>query len=293
MTEYDFLSHGKIGDRMYVVRECFGDPDQLFNMYVLVGEDKAAVIDSGMGVTGSLRQYIEENITDKKPVVSYATHGDLDHIGSAVLFDEQYMSYHDLRKLDWNLNVERRFSDLGVFCNNDPVVLEFCKDKYVHNENLKFKDVKDGEIIELGQITLEAVWVPGHSYGSMVYLDHEHKCAFVGDAISEFNAWQRCTDYEECLQAYEKLLRKLPEDCTLYNGHGSGPVSRSMLLDMIQGFHELLDGKVEKDVHVEGWKFPMVDPEELEYEMYHHHTGGIILNYNARVLPHRRNGEKG
>ena len=112
MNEFDFLSHEKIMENLYCVHEDFSHDDHSFSIFVVTGKDKTAVIDSGFGVTGGLRRYIETYITKKTPMICLLTHVDLDHMGGAVLFDEVYLNERELPKLDWNLNVERRFSDL-------------------------------------------------------------------------------------------------------------------------------------------------------------------------------------
>ena len=62
-------------------------------MYLVAGEEKAALIDTGMGFPG-LRQLVER-LTDK-PVIVLNTHGHLDHIGGNDEFDCIYLHPDDL-----------------------------------------------------------------------------------------------------------------------------------------------------------------------------------------------------
>lgn len=62
-------------------------------MYLVAGEEKAALIDTGMGFPG-LRQLVER-LTDK-PVIVLNTHGHLDHIGGNDEFDYIYLHPDDL-----------------------------------------------------------------------------------------------------------------------------------------------------------------------------------------------------
>jgi hydroxyacylglutathione hydrolase len=291
MNDYDFLSYKKLGPTLYRVQESYLDPDNLFNIYVVTGQNKTLIFDSGLGVTNSLRSFIEQNISDKKPMLSYATHGDLDHIGSAILFDEAYLNHRDLRKLDWNLNVERRFSDLGVFCNNNTELINYCRSRYVHNENIVFKDVDDGDQIDAGDIKFDVIAVPCHSAGSLIYYNRKDNYALVGDAISSYNAMQRCTDFSISLATYERFLRMINNRTVLYNGHAPEPVPQGYLIDMIQAMKELINGQTADDEKISGWKFPMVDPEELQYDLHLHKTGQIVINYNAKVLSGYSKGE--
>lgn len=58
------------------------------SMFLLVGSEKAMLIDTGMGV-GDIRGAIEM-ITDK-PLIVVLTHGHIDHTGNAVQFPEVWM----------------------------------------------------------------------------------------------------------------------------------------------------------------------------------------------------------
>jgi glyoxylase-like metal-dependent hydrolase (beta-lactamase superfamily II) len=61
-------------------------------MYLIEGKEKAALIDTGVGV-GDLKPFIRE-LTDK-PLIVLVTHGHVDHALGAVSFDEVYMSHID------------------------------------------------------------------------------------------------------------------------------------------------------------------------------------------------------
>ena len=65
------------------------------SIFVLVGADKAMVIDTGSGI-GDLRGVIA-NITDK-PIVLVITHAHGDHVGGLGWFDDYYMNKEDVGK---------------------------------------------------------------------------------------------------------------------------------------------------------------------------------------------------
>ncbi len=80
------------------------------NLFLLVGNERAALLDSGFGVVDTLRS-LAESLTDK-PILCILTHGHPDHAGAAALFDEVYMHPADEAILPVSLSYERRMDDV-------------------------------------------------------------------------------------------------------------------------------------------------------------------------------------
>ena len=72
------------------------DEFDIASMFLLEGEERAMLIDTGMGV-GDLRGAVEM-ITDK-PLVVVHTHGHIDHTGNARQFDEIWLHPADRRRI--------------------------------------------------------------------------------------------------------------------------------------------------------------------------------------------------
>jgi glyoxylase-like metal-dependent hydrolase (beta-lactamase superfamily II) len=287
MEEFDFFTHRKLNERLYLVQERFGErANHEFNVFVALGDKKTGVFDSGMGVISALRRYIETYITSRKPMCFYATHGDLDHFGGAYLFDEIYMNHRELPKLEWNLNLERRFSDLKVFTENDQDIVNFCRQHYLHDEDLtadKIIDIDDGDVIDLGGITFKVFKLPGHTPGALAYYNRADNYVFTGDSALETSSWQRCRDLRECLNCHVQLMNALPEDITIYSSHGNETQTMQTLRDFKEAFEEILAGKTGND---KPFKiiFEYMDPEELTYDPHIHYTGKVSVAYDANVL---------
>ena len=86
--ENSFYKWKQLWEGVFHIQDLFSD-----YMYLVVGEEKAALIDTGMGFPG-LRQLVER-LTDK-PVIVLNTHGHLDHIGGNDEFDCIYLHPDDL-----------------------------------------------------------------------------------------------------------------------------------------------------------------------------------------------------
>jgi glyoxylase-like metal-dependent hydrolase (beta-lactamase superfamily II) len=283
MNEFDFFSHEKIHGRLHLVQECYLYPVHVFNIYVVTGDKKTGVFDAGLAATGALRRYIESHITSKKPMICYVTHQDLDHIGGAALFDEAYMNSRELPKLDWQLNVERRFGDLEVFCNGNKEVMDFCRSHYLHNEHVRFRDIDDGETIDLGGIRFEVIKMPGHSPGSLVYYNREENYVLGGDAFHHHNAFQRSRDPHEALEAIKRFIGMMNESTTIYSGHEKKPLGMETVGEIRAAWEEILEGKTRHDEKA-GMPFAFVDPEELNYDVRLHKHGGAGILYDANIL---------
>ena len=67
-------------------------------MYLVEGETKAALIDTGLGV-GDLATYIKT--LTSKPIVVILTHGHFDHIGGASFFSQAH-----LNEKDWAFSIQ-------------------------------------------------------------------------------------------------------------------------------------------------------------------------------------------
>ncbi len=80
-----------------------------------------------------------------------------------------------------------------------------------------------GETLRLGETEFEIRLVPGHSPGSIIYIDHAGRRAWVGDTV--FAGGIGRTDFPGCsysdlIEAIHTQVLTLPDDYDLYPGHG-------------------------------------------------------------------------
>ena len=83
--------------------------------------------------------------------------------------------------------------------------------------------LRDGETFEAAGISLRMLLTPGHTPGSCCYYSEEEKILFSGDTL--FCASVGRTDFpggssRELLRSIREKLLVLPEDVTVYPGHG-------------------------------------------------------------------------
>ena len=90
------------------------------------------------------------------------------------------------------------------------------------------KDLKNHQQIELGNFEIEVLALPGHTPGSMIFLDRQNKCIYTGDAIgSGCGVWLQLfhsldlKTYHTALQQTIDYLEKQGVDDTwhFWGGH--------------------------------------------------------------------------
>ena len=83
--------------------------------------------------------------------------------------------------------------------------------------------LEPGDDLRLAATSLEIRHVPGHSPGSVIFIDHAGRRAWVGDAV--FAGGIGRTDFPGCsfpqlIEAIHAQILTLPDDYALYPGHG-------------------------------------------------------------------------
>ncbi len=183
---------------------------------VVIGEDRAAVIDTGYGEL-DLKSYIEKNITDK-PIVCLNTHGHVDHIGGNSQFGEAWIGWRDIPLAEATYaQLESRMCDEVRSCPKP-----------------KYRPLYGGEIFDLGGRTLRVVPIPGHSFGSMGYIDSRTKVLFSGDAVLK----RIIVNDSDGKFVKQSLLNLKKEDfLEILCGHWIWPLGR----DQVDRFINLID----------------------------------------------------
>ena len=183
--------------------------------FVLAGNQKALLIDSGMTVRNA--KEIAESLTDL-PLSLCNTHADRDHVGSNAQFLLFYM--HPAEEEHY-----RKEGGKG-----------------------KILPVRDGDILDLGDRPLRIIGLPGHTPGSIALLDVKNRALISGDPIQEngrifmFGEHRNLATYIESL---EKLLKEHGEEFDeIWPSHASIPVSPARIPGLIEGAKKILTGSL-------------------------------------------------
>lgn len=145
-------------------------------MYLVVGKERAALIDTGYGV-GDLEAYVR-SIT-KLPLIVLCSHGHVDHASGSAQFDEVYLSRRDWELEREHTQVEKRMSIAEALSGTKPQ-----EEDMISQRNAPYLDLEDGDAFDLGGLTIEAIFCPGHTQGCMCFLIKELRLLLLGDACN-------------------------------------------------------------------------------------------------------------
>jgi glyoxylase-like metal-dependent hydrolase (beta-lactamase superfamily II) len=146
-------------------------------MYLVDGEHKAALIDTGNGV-GDLKGYVEK-LLNGKPYDVILTHGHVDHASGADQFgDNVYLNSLDYELSLTHCSIEHRKNSFAHWREMFPGTMQdFDDNEFVQVRQRGYRPLNDGQLFDLGGITLEAICVPGHTQGMTMILDIEERSA--------------------------------------------------------------------------------------------------------------------
>ena len=184
------------------------------NCYLLIDEEskEAVVIDAGCFYDEekqTLKNYIDSHSLSLKHVLN--THLHLDHLfGNPFLFKE-YGLRPEAGQQDefWLAQVSSHSRMFGF--------------RYDEEQPALGRYICHGDKISFGNIELEAIHVPGHSPGSMVYYCRKENCIFSGDVLFQGSIGRADLaggNFDELREGICSHLFVLPEDTKVYPGHG-------------------------------------------------------------------------
>lgn len=146
-----------------------------------------------------------------KPLMVINTHGHIDHIVGNTAVKKRYgvkvAAHPDVKNDFLHSKHQAALFDLPFSVDCD----------------LPDIDLEDGQIIKVGESTLEVICTPGHAQGSVSLYAQIEGWVFTGDAL--FCRSIGRTDfpggsYETLRQSIKERLFRLPDDTEVYSGHG-------------------------------------------------------------------------
>lgn len=168
------LSVTKIDDNAWVIETIDNCA-----MYVIEGKEKAMLIDTGTKCE-TLSEAVKK-ITNK-PLYVVLTHCHTDHAGNINAFNEIWLHPAD------TLLMNRLNKPYGG----------------------KINYLKDGQIFDLGETTIEVRHMPGHTPGSVVFLDRKMGNCYSGDAFGSGMVWLQLWPFST-MKTYIESCKKMEQ----------------------------------------------------------------------------------
>ena len=229
--------------------------------YLLEGNDKAALIDTGMGLIDMRK--ITESLTMREIFV-INTHGHFDHITCNYQYPVSYLQPKDEQIFRESCRYERRISFW-----TDRLLKKGYSEKFIKSAEMRqiveklsrFPECTlpeamcEGMIFDLGGRSLQIIETPGHTEGSVCIYEKENDRLYTGDTICEQGVllnFEYSADAEVFKKSIEKLRRICNDRTRLYPGHQKVPLDTGWLDDYIECADAVLEKKKEMTGEKEG-----------------------------------------
>jgi glyoxylase-like metal-dependent hydrolase (beta-lactamase superfamily II) len=193
-------------------------------MFLLKGSKKALLIDSGMG-TGDLKKFVAQYIGDL-PLEVVFTHFHGDHTGQCDKFIADTIEYiNDADRSQVVALLTQRGASPDTIRRN-------------------LRNIKDGDLFELGDRILTVYQVPGHTPGSIVLFEKATGYLFTGDSIGSNGPgipdsfWLHLPssppldEYLSTLEGFRAKVRGSVKH--IMTGHNDHPLEGEKYLDNLQ-----------------------------------------------------------
>lgn len=204
--------------------------------YLVLGEKKAALIDTGLGV-GDLSKIVHS--LTKLPILVITTHVHWDHIGSHGKFKE--IAVHEIEKPfleDW-FPIPKEMVMMGLCGQPCEFPEGFDPDQYQVFHGPITQVLHDGDGINLGGRMLRVIHTPGHSPGHICLYEASKRYIYTGDLIyqGKLDAFYFSTSPQDFAASVSRIAA-LPVTKIL-PGHNSLNIKPSLIQEIDRAFQEL------------------------------------------------------
>jgi metallo-beta-lactamase class B len=195
----DIFIEKNVVDNIYVVK------DDYANLFIIQDGEQYIVIDCATDKTTVAEQMKKLDINPDKVVAVFLTHTDQDHVGALGLFDKAklYISKEEEQMINGK---KSKFLWLGNSLSRTDYSL-----------------LDDRQIVQIGNLKIEGILVPGHTSGMMAYLIND-RYLFTGDILSLkdgriapipsfFNM-----DTKQAIESME-IIRRIPSAGYIFTAH--------------------------------------------------------------------------
>ncbi|POY39146.1 MBL fold hydrolase [Solitalea longa] len=182
------------------------------NTYILFDETKEClIIDPGCYNAGEQNALVEFiNANNFKPVKLINTHCHIDHVlGNKFVFDNYGLKPHFHKEEQFILDAIPGYApSMGMHYELSPAAEHY---------------LEDGEVVSFGNSTLESIFTPGHSPGSLSFYSKEDHFVIGGDVLFYQSVGR--TDlpggnFGVLKQSIEQRLFPLGDEVKVFPGHG-------------------------------------------------------------------------
>lgn len=224
---------------------------QEVNAYLIIGKDRALLLDTGMGIC-DIKAVVRELYQGEIIVVN--SHFHFDHIGNNYKFDEVHIFDDPYAKGIAKTGLTKE--ELGSQLDEDMFLFDYPKgfepDKF---KTLPYnvKLIHDGYRFDLGNRSLEVIHAPGHSNDSIMLFDDRNKILFTGDTfyLGALYAHFDCAEFgksniHDYYETIKRACSMLPNINSLYCSHNDFIVNPKKLEETLEALKSIIENKTLK-----------------------------------------------
>lgn len=218
-------------------------------MYLIVGPEKALLIDTGFGI-GDLKGLVKELIGDK-PFYVANTHTSYDHSYGNCQFERCYCHKYEYPTMEEKQNP--RIWDYLFDETGKGKWLDFDRRDIVPFKRYEIVPVEDGYTFDLGgSYQVELIWVPGHKPGHAMFLDKTSRLLFAGDDVIGMRVGMGKGSPYATVEAYRdemrKLCARLDEFDHVFTGHFTYDLESAVVLYLLEAAEAIVADPMSYDI---------------------------------------------
>lgn len=220
MDPKDWFSRVRLAEGLDMFTEPYVHPYMRANIYHLRGSDRDLVVDTGMGLADLTAAL---DLTPGKPVLAFATHIHLDHVGSLHSFAERAgpaVSGDSFATMPDCLTYADWFRTMEDPVEHPPAAGWKAAAYRLEPAPLTLR-LGEGDVVDLGDRRLRVLHLPGHSPDSIALLDEADGLFFSGDAIYDDQLIDDLADSDRA--AYRRTMERLIDLPIRIGFGGHGP----------------------------------------------------------------------
>jgi glyoxylase-like metal-dependent hydrolase (beta-lactamase superfamily II) len=211
--------------------------------YLILGEKRALLFDTGMGISNIKR--VTEELT-KLPVVVLNSHTHDDHVGGNWQFDFVYGMDTDFTRANAKGSRTDAQAEIapGEICGQLPK--NFDAAAYSTKPWKISEFLHDGAKIDLGGRMLEVISTPGHTPDAISILDRANRLLFTGDTYYPAAIWlyRPETDLAAYRRSIQRLATLAPQINLVLGAHNIPVASPNVLPQLVAAFNAVEAGEI-------------------------------------------------
>lgn len=249
--EYKKLERVKVSDPWFEVykpaKDVFAiyEPHQAEETigYLIVGEKRALLFDTGMGIS-DVKKVVQE--LTRLPIVVLNSHTHDDHVGGNWEFETIYGMDTEFTRQNARGSREDAQAEIASDQLCGPLPAGFDAKAYATKPWTISSYVKDDDEISLGGRSVRVIATPGHTPDAISLFDRANGLLFTGDTYYPAPIWLYRPETD--LDAYAKSIRRLaalaPQVKVVLGAHNIPLAQPAVLSRLVAAFDEVRAGKI-------------------------------------------------